>query len=444
MDTIISQGTNLLIFAAMLGILVFVHELGHFAVAKRLGIPVLEFGFGFPPRVKSLFKRDGTEYTLNAIPLGGFVRLHGEEDPTVPGGFASAKVSIRVPILLAGVTMNFILAALIFTLTAFFTPPYTSIQTTTIAEVVVNSPAALGGLREGDTIVAVNGQNIKDDFSTFSQLIRENAGRQVALTVVRKNQTLDPIQVTPRVNPPADQGPLGIKLISWKGLRVMGVAPGSVADKAGVREGDALLFFVESNRPLRAQDELAQYTQTHPGWKIEWRIVRDNPLGDVIVVQIPETITPDNVTLGLDLQVSLLGAPIKAAQDMWLIAASIPTLFRQLVTGAVPANALVGPIGIGQLTSEVAQRGGPLGLLYLLALLSLNLAVVNLLPFPALDGGRLVFIALEVVRGGKKLDPQKEGMVHLVGLAILVGLMLIISYFDVLRLIAGQPILPAP
>ncbi|MBM3129567.1 MAG: RIP metalloprotease RseP [Chloroflexi bacterium] len=444
MDTLISRGFDLLIFLAMLGLLVFVHELGHFAVAKRLGIPVLEFGFGFPPRVKSLFKRDGTEYTLNAIPLGGFVRLHGEEDPAVPGGFASAKVSVRVPILLAGVTMNFILAALIFTLTAFLTPPYASIQMTTIAEVVEKSPAALVGLRDGDTIVAVNGQNIKDDYSAFRQLIRDYAGREITLTVVRKNQTLDPIRVTPRATPPANEGPLGIKLIGWNGLRVMGVAPGSVADKAGVREGDALLFFVESNRPLRDQTELAQFTQAHPGWKIEWRIARDNRLGDVIVVQIPETITADNATLGLDLQVSLLAAPIKAAQDMWMIAASIPTMFRQLFTGAVPANALVGPIGIGQLTSEVAQRGGPLGLLYLLALLSLNLAVVNLLPFPALDGGRLVFIALEVVRGGKKLDPQKEGLVHFVGLAILLGLMLIISYFDVLRLLAGQPILPAP
>lgn len=137
---LVSNAINLIIFIAMLGILVFVHELGHFAVAKRLGIPVLEFGFGFPPRVWRFMKRDETEYTINAIPLGGFVRLLGEEDPIVPGGFASAKPSIRVPILLAGVTMNFILALLVFTLTAFLTPPYVPVQTTTISEVVPNSP----------------------------------------------------------------------------------------------------------------------------------------------------------------------------------------------------------------------------------------------------------------------------------------------------------------
>ena len=108
----------------------------------------------------------------------------------------------------------------------------------------------------------------------------------------------------------------------------------------------------------------------------------------------------------------------------------------------MPANSLVGPIGIAQVTGEVAQRAGVLGLLNLLGLLSVNLAVVNLLPFPALDGGRLIFALLEWVRGGKKIDPHKEGMVHLVGIMVLLGLMVIISFFDVQRLISGQSIFP--
>ena len=443
MDIIVSNGINLLIFAAILGVLVFVHELGHFAVAKRLGIPVLEFGFGFPPRVWRFMKRGETEYTINAIPLGGFVRLLGEEDPTVPGGFASAKISIRVPVLLAGVTMNFILALLVFTLTAFITPPYVTVQTTTITEVTPNSPAALAGLGVGDTIVAVNGRNIKNDYPTFRQIVSQNAGHEVTLAVIRKDKTQESIKVVPRVNPPANEGALGIRLDGWNGIRVTSVASDSIVDKAGVRAGDVVVLFFEPQR-LVDQNTLEQYTQAHPGAKIELRIRRGNDLSDPISVQIPQTVDSQNAALGLDLQTSLLEAPVKAAQDMWNIVVSIPALFGQVLAGTVPVNAFVGPVGIFLVTGEVAQRGGPVALLQLLALLSLNLAIVNLLPFPALDGGRLVFVALEWLRGGKKIDPQKEGLVHLVGLAILLGLMLIISYFDVLRLIAGQPILPAP
>ncbi len=443
MDILVSNGINLLIFAAILGVLVFVHELGHFAVAKRLGIPVLEFGFGFPPRVWRFMKRGETEYTINAIPLGGFVRLLGEEDPTVPGGFASAKISIRVPVLLAGVTMNFILALLVFTFTAFITPPYETVQTTTITEVTPNSPAALAGLGVGDTIVAVNGRNIKNDYPTFRQIVSQNAGHEVTLAVIRKDKTQESIKVVPRVNPPANEGALGIRLDGWNGIRVTSVASDSIVDKAGVRAGDVVVLFFEPQR-LVDQNTLEQYTQAHPGAKIELRIRRGNDLSDPISVQIPQTVDSQNAALGLDLQTSLLEAPVKAAQDMWNIVVSIPALFGQVFAGTVPVNAFVGPVGIFQFTGEVAQRGGPVALLQLLALLSLNLAIVNLLPFPALDGGRLVFVALEWLRGGKKIDPQKEGLVHLVGLAILLGLMLIISYFDVARLIAGQPMLPAP
>ena len=508
MSSILSGGTTLLIFVLMLGLLVFVHEFGHFIVSKRLGIPVLEFGFGFPPRAlrfwrgngwieiqgrrlvvprdfnlpeklrvgshvtyktKTENKREvltslelieaedaapalaspvqaldrGTEYTLNWIPLGGFVRLMGEEDPTVPGGFASAKPAVRAPILLAGVTMNMLLAFVVFTISAVASPPYVPVQTTSILDVVQNSPAASAGLHKGDLIVAVNGQTVENNYPALSQLLRENAGRPVTLTVIRNGKTLDPIQAVPRQNPPPNQGALGIALNGWLGLRVSSVAPGSVADRAGVRAGDVLIFVVDPNgQTLKDQNELAQFTQSHPGWKIEWRIQRDNKLLDPITVQIPQPIDQQNALLGLNLQTSLLDAPRVALGDMWSMIASIPMLFRQLLNGTAPANSFVGPIGIAQVTGEVAQRAGFLGLLSLLGLLSVNLAVVNLVPFPALDGGRLIFVLLEWVRGGKKIDPQKEGMVHLVGIMVLLGLMIIISFSDVQRLLSGRSLFP--
>lgn len=445
MSNILSGGTNLIIFIVMLGVLVFVHEFGHFIVAKRLGIPVLEFGFGFPPRIKTLFKRDGTDYTINAIPLGGFVRLMGEDDPNVPGGFATAKPIIRAPILLAGVTLNVILAFIVFSITAVVAPPYVTAQTTAITAITENSPATLAGLRTGDTVAAINGQDVKDNYPLLSQTLRQNAGHEVALTIIRNGQTLDPISVVPRASPPRGEGPLGIALNGWVGLRVTSVAPGSVADRAGVRADDVLVFLIDpKGRTLKDQAELTQYTLAHPGWKIEWRIARGSKLLDPIIVQIPDNVDAKTATLGVDLTTSLIAAPGKAVEEMWQVVASIPPMIGQVFAGTAPANSFVGPLGIAQVTGEVAQRGGLAGLLELLGLLSLNLAVVNLLPFPGLDGGRLVFAILEALRGGKKVDPAKEGLVHLVGMAILIGLMILISFSDVQRLIAGQPILPGP
>lgn len=446
MSTILSNGTNLIIFIAMLGLLVFVHEFGHFVVAKRLRIPVLEFGFGFPPRLVRLMKRDETEYTLNAIPFGGFVRLHGEDDPNVPGGFASAKPSVRAPILLAGVAMNFVLAYLAFTLGAFLSPPYAVIQTTRIVAVAPDSPAALAGLRPGDTVVAVNEQNVKNNFPALSRLLRENAGRTVTLTIVRGHRTLEPIQAVPRAKPPPGEGPLGIALNAMVGLRVASVEPGSVAARAGVRAGDVLVFYVDplKNRPLKDQTELAEYALAHPGWKIEWHLARDNQLLDPVVVQIPEALDPQNATLGLSLQTSLLDAPRAGALDLWRILISIPTLVSQMVRGGVPANSFMGFVGIYQATGEVAQRGGAVALVEFLGLLSLNLVIVNLFPFPGLDGGRLVFVLLEWVRRGKRIDPRKEGLVHLVGIMLLVSLMLVITFFDIERWLSGRSIFPMP
>jgi regulator of sigma E protease len=197
-------------------------------------------------------------------------------------------------------------------------------------------------------------------------------------------------------------------------------------------------------RALKDQNEFVQYTLAHPGWKIEWRIQRDNTLLDPLVVQIPDPLDSKDAALGLSLQTSLLDAPREAALDLWRIVVSIPTMVSQISRGAVPANSLIGFVGIYQATGEVAQRGGPIALIEFLGLLSLNLAVVNLFPFPALDGGRLVFVLLEWVRGGKKIDPQKEGLVHLVGIAVLLSLMILITFFDVQRLLSGHSIFPTP
>ncbi|MBI5302340.1 MAG: RIP metalloprotease RseP [Chloroflexi bacterium] len=498
---------NLLIFAVMLGILIFVHELGHFAVAKRLKVPVLEFGFGFPPRLWRFWKDHGwleiqgrrihvprefslpdnivvgsrvtyrtetregretltalalvddenqglvmvsqvqnldrgTEYTLNWIPLGGFVRLLGEEDPNVPGGFGSAKMRVRVAVLFAGVTMNFILAYVLMMLVAALLPPSVPLDTTTLAGIAKNSPAAQAGLRAGDIIVKLNDREIKDDPDLLIQLTRQHAGQPIMLTTLRGKQLLDPVQVTPRAEPPQGEGPLGIALARG-GLRVTNVEAGSVMERAGVRAGDVVILMGDPTEGLLYdQNMLAQFTQAHAGASLEFRLARGEQLSDPIIVTIPAQMSASNATLGLDLRTPIWDTPRVATMQMAQIAIAIPTLFGQMLRGSVPANSFVGVIGIYQATSEVARLAGAIGLLNWLALLSLNLAIVNLFPFPPLDGGQLVFILIEWLRGGKRVDPKKQGMVHLIGAAVLIGLMIIISYFDILRLISGQPILP--
>ncbi|MDE3089097.1 MAG: RIP metalloprotease RseP, partial [Chloroflexota bacterium] len=347
------------------------------------------------------------------------------------------------PILLAGVTMNLILAFLVFAFIAFVMPPYVSVVTTRISQVDADTPAAEVGLRPGDVVTAVNGQDVTNRLETLQQLIGQNAGRAVTLTIVRNGKALAPIAVAPRVLAANTPARLGIALDVPRGLEVMAVEPDSVAARAGVRPGDVLIFVSDPRgQTLIDQNDLVKFTTTHAGFKIEWRIGRDGKLLDPITVQIPAEVTTPNAALGLRLYNTPLDASARSIEEMWTMVASLPRVFSQLLSGSVPPNSFVGPIGIAQVTGEVAQRAGFIGLLNLLGLLSVNLAVVNLFPLPGLDGGRLIFVLLEWVRGGKKINPQKEGMVHLVGIAVLLGLMLIISFFDVQRLISGQSIFP--
>jgi len=505
---------TLIAFALMLGILIFVHEFGHFITAKRLGVPVLEFGFGFPPRALRFWKSEGwielqgrriviprdfklpeklrvgssvtykttrdanhgetlsgldivdaesqglvlsspvqavdpgTEYTLNWIPVGGFVRMAGEDDPSVPGGFQSAKPWVRIPILLAGVTMNLILAYLVFSITAVITPPYAPIQMTRVNLVAPNSPAALAGLTKGDAISAINGKDVLNDYGALSQSLRDNAGVPVKLTVLRNGAALDPLSIIPRANPPRGEGPLGIGLDGMLGLRVTAVEPGSIAASAGVRAGDVLAFIVDpqKSRTLKDQDELTDYVQAHPGFKIEWHIARDGKLiqPDPIVVQIPANVTKQNANLGLQMQTSWLQAPVEGANTMVRILASVPMLFDQIARAGLPDNSLVGFVGIAQATGEIAQRGGLADLVTWLGLLSLNLAIVNLFPFPPLDGGQLVFVFLEWLRGGRRIDLKKQRLISEIGIVVLLGLMVIVTFSDIQRLFAGRSIFPSP
>ena len=344
---------TILAFVVIFSIVVFVHELGHFVVAKLAGVRVDEFGFGYPPRLFRLFKRGDTEYTLNAIPIGGFVKVAGDDKPDDPRSMARRSPWVRLAFLLAGPAMNLALAALLFAVTFMMGVPAPGVG---ILEVEAGSPAAQAGLRVGDIIVGVDGQRVVMP-SDLQALIEERLGREVALTVRRGGQELaQPLRV-PRAQHAPDQGAMGVRI--------------------GVPE------------------ERVSY--------------------------------PLFSALGLGLQQALVS-----------VVAIIGGLIA-MVRGAVPAD-LAGPIGIAQMTGQVA-RSGLTQLVEWTAFLSVNLFIINLLPIPALDGGRLVFVGLELLRGGRRVDPQKEGLVHFVGIVLLLTLFLVVSYFDVQRLVRGISVL---
>jgi regulator of sigma E protease len=451
---------TIIAFIIILSILIFVHELGHFIVAKRSGITVEEFAIGFPPRAVKVWQDEGkitlngqeyilsrkanvprtvapgsqvyvetmtdekgravitrldlidtpqpnrdrkktdseakffnmfkvapqprqpipddlpivtveaitrpTEYSINWIPLGGYVRMVGEEDPTDPGSFASKSKRVRFAVLVAGSLMNLITAIFFFTLTSMSGVPEpvmgvnaqgeeAPLAQTIIDEVVDNTPASEAGLEAGDIILGAGDV----EFNYIGDLIHyvdQHKGTEITLNVDRDGQTLA-VSLTPRLNPPENQGSMGV------GIRYENI-----------------------------ENELVYY-----------------PLPAALMRGISQTAEYVGLTFYL---------PIAILQNIIPAEAARPT----------------GPVGIYQQTGSAVDAAIDLNwwfpVLWLTAILSTALAVTNLLPLPALDGGRIFFVIIEAIRG-KRIAPEKEGAIHFIGLALLLTLMLVISYYDV-------------
>ncbi|HCU99828.1 MAG: RIP metalloprotease RseP [Dehalococcoidia bacterium] len=379
-----------LIFLALLVPLVVIHELGHFIVAKAFGIKVLEFGIGFPPRVKGLACRIGeTEYTINWLPIGGFVRMLGEEDPSDPRSLAAAAHWKRFTVMGAGVVMNLGLALLLFSI-AFMVPRERALNLAQVSEVMPDSPAAMAvitgferdgsrpdqGLQAGDVVMEVNGREVRN----VSELIfhtRRFIGETQTWVISRGNSTLG-AELYARWRPPEGQGPTGI--------RVGAPTVCSDLDSAGNPIG------------CRQQFPFSE-TVSYPPWEAIPRGWQS--MVDAVIVTKNE------------IQVRVNGS-----------------------SGANPDQPLLsGPVGIASTTGDIVEDAGWRPLIELAALLSLSLAVFNALPIPALDGGRMFFVLVELLRGGRRISPEKESLVHLVGFAMLLSGILVITFFDISRLI---------
>lgn len=365
-------------FIGILVVLVLVHELGHLIVAKRAGITVEEFGIGFPPRIASMTWH-GTRYSVNWIPLGGFVRMLGEDgdveikrlreqgmtddevEHAMAGAFNRRPVWVRIVVLLAGVAMNFVLAAGLFA-AALSMPALIGTGSLTVSSIQANSPAS-GQLRVDDVITGVDGRTFELS-NDLTEYVRERGGSGVELQVMRDGEPID-VTVTPRVVTPEE--------------RAQGIGP--------------VGFGYDPER----------------------------------VVEQPSAVSGpiDAVASGTGLA--------------WSLAIQIPGGLADAVGGLIGLNPDAGdargPIGIAQETGKILEA--PLvSQLFFIGLLSINLAVLNVLPFPPLDGGRIAVVLVEAVRR-RKLPAEREALIYLTGFAVLIALVILISIKDIQRLING-------
>lgn len=369
---------TIVIALLLFGIIILIHEFGHFLLAKKNGVIIHEFSIGMGPKIYSK-EKNGTEYSLRILPIGGYVSMEGEEDgfdkseedelntskdsdlildtqdeikeknqnydedEINEGSFANKTVLQRASIIFAGPFFNF-LGCIGFLVVLFL---IIGVPTTKVATLVDNAPAQTVGIKAGDEIISINGKNVESS-TDITNIITESEGKEINLVVNREGKDLE-FDLSPEYSKDTQSYIIGITFDRTKN----------------------------------------------------------------IIKSFTTSIT-----------------------TTWDITVQMVEFLGQLVTGRVAggiSNSVAGPVGVIGMVSDAAKTGIT-NLLYLGAIISLNLGIMNLIPFPALDGGRLLLLLIEALRGGKKLDPSKESMINIVGISILMAFMLFITYKDILRL----------
>jgi regulator of sigma E protease len=337
----------ILLIIIFIAILILVHEFGHFLLAKNFKVKVEEFGIGFPPRIFK-FKKDETIYSFNLIPLGGFVRLYGENEKTGSlDSFSDQPPKNRLFIVLAGIVFNIFLAYFIFSfisLTGFIKPIFdNSPGNLMIFDVASSSPAKIAGLEKGDFILGFS------NFKEFKNFINENLGKEIELKIKRKNDIFT-VKLVPRIDFPKNEGAIGVSIFT--------------------------VDYIKEKFPL-------------------------------------------NFVYGARLTFDYLSQMFSKIYE----------IFKNLITVKKVPQDVVGPVGIFKILLNLKDFGIKY-LIFVFGVLSLNLAVINILPFPALDGGRLIFILFEML-SGKEVNKNVESIFHLIGFVILILIAILVTIRDV-------------
>lgn len=427
---------KILIAIIIFSAIILIHELGHFLLAKLNGISVTEFSLGMGPRLFSVQKGE-TRYSVKLLPLGGSCAMVGEDtaEEELPGSFNAAPVWGRISVVAAGPVFNFILAFILSVIIVGFV----GYDPAEIVEVQQDSAASEAGLEAGDVITEYNGYHVDlaKDLYVYSYLNSLNEGDTVTLKVRRDGETKE-IQYTPDVSV---RYLLGFNRSDASSMTVESLIGGMPLEAAGLQPGDTITAI--NGTEVADGEAYDAYLQEHPlsDEPVEITYVRDG-------LDYTATITPQeyrtpvlgfSYNLGYQKENGLEVLKYGTLEVKYMIRTTLLSL-KQLVTGGLGFKDLSGPVGvvdaIGTTYEESKSEGALMlwmNMLNMAVLLSANLGVMNLLPLPALDGGRLVFLIVEAIRR-KPINREVEGMVHFAGLMLLMALMVVVMYNDILKI----------
>ena len=444
---------KLLAFAVTLGVLITFHELGHYVVARLAGVKVLRFSIGFGRIVWSRrVGPDATEWALSAVPLGGYVKMVDEREGSVdaadlPRAFNRQSVWRRMAIVVAGPLANLLLAVLLFAVTYMVGVPG---QRAVLALPPEGSPAAVAGLAAGDLVTAVDGDPIRSWQDLRWRLLRDSGNDRVDLTIERPDGTASARSLSLSSLASTDWegnflAALGLKIDLGAPL-VNDVVAGKPAAAAGLRAGDAILAV--EGKPTRSPGDVATVTNAHPGELLHFTVLRD---GEKLVLEVtPEaseqagkriglagmrlSIDPAAITgLAVTVRYGPAQALLQATVKTWDLSVFTVKMLGRIVTGNASLKNISGPLTMADYAGQSAQAGMLIFVSYL-ALISISLGVLNLLPVPLLDGGHLLYYLVEIFKGSPVSDRVLE-VGQRIGMAVLALLMALALFNDLSRLL---------
>ena len=434
---------SLLAFVFVLGVLVFVHELGHFLVARLLGVRVITFCIGMGPKLLKV-TRGGTEYAIAVLPIGGYVKMAGENPDEPHTGAADEFLTRpkwdRLRILVAGPVMNIVLSLVLMTvvLAQGAQVPIFESDPVDVAVVMKESPAERGGIRPGDRIIKVGSQRT-DTWEDFFLAIGGRAERDVPITLLREGRETV-VTVKPEAQTKMRIGDIGVLPKVHPSIRSL--EANGPADKAGLKVEDVVLAL--NGEPIVFSQQLSSEIRKHPEEQITLTVER---AGATLDIQVTPRRQGDIGLIGIGIldpsrtiQPDLLGAARLSLERNMQFAGVIVQTLRGLATRETSASQLMGPVAIAQMSGDYAAAGW-IALLTFMAMLSLNLGLINLLPIPVLDGGHIFIMAVEgLVR--RDLSMKMKERLMLAGFLVLMVLMVTVVYNDLARISFFDRIMP--